>query len=64
MKPVKLPRKRKKVYIKRHGFADYVAACIIGQILCETKDCRMNRGFPELGNPPMINRKLNILFYW
>lgn len=64
MKIVKLPRKRKKAYIKKHGRTDYVAASIIGQVLCEEKDCRKNRGFPEIGNPPMIKRKLNVLFYW
>lgn len=38
MKKIKLPRKRKKAFIKAHGYVDYVAATIINEILCERPD--------------------------
>jgi len=64
MKKVKLPRRRKKAYIKTNGRQNYYSNQIIGEILCEKDDTKKNRSFPQYGNPVWIGRRPNILFYW
>lgn len=58
---IKLPRKRKKAYIKAHGFQEYVAATIIAEILYEENPVKKNTKYPEL---VWVKRKAVLLFYW
>jgi len=55
VKQIKLPRKRKKAYIKKHGAVEYMAATIIGEIIGKPK-------YPEIFG--VVKGKLVILFYW
>jgi len=45
MKPIKLPRKRKKAFIKKHGLINYCSMTIVCKVLCETEDSRQNRSY-------------------
>jgi hypothetical protein len=58
---IKLPRKRKKAYLKKHTYADYVANTIIAEILYEENPVNKNTKYPEL---VIIERKVVTLFYW
>lgn len=59
---IKLPRKRKKAYIKKYSRVDYVAMTIIAEILYEEKPIKKNTRYPEF----KIGRyyKLIVLFNW
>jgi hypothetical protein len=45
---IKLPRKRKKAFIKARGWGDYMAVTIINEILCEDENCNKNRSYYDL----------------
>ena len=51
MKKVKLPRKRKKAMIKAKGWQAYLAATIVGEILCKDHPERdaYHRKYPKTG---------------
>ena len=60
---IKLPRKRKKAYIKKHSRYDYIMMSITGEVLFEEtgkKDCLK---FPEFSAKP-TRGKYKVLFYW
>jgi hypothetical protein len=58
----KLPRKRKKAFIKKHGQSEYWSMQILNDVLFEsTKDKQMLK-FPELKQMP--NYTVKRLFYW
>jgi len=68
MKP-KLPRKRKKAYIKHHGRLAYYATQIVNEILLEENPCLRNTKFAEFARHPngqIVWKENNpvITFYW
>jgi hypothetical protein len=67
MKKVKLPRKRKKAFIKAKGKGEYIASKILGEILLEEGRINGDR-FYTFGKPckPRENNKFHyeILKRW
>ena len=52
MKKVKLPRKRKKEYIKINGFGNYLTLTILGELLQEENRKYANRYYSYTECPP------------
>lgn len=64
IKPVKLPRKRKKAMIKKEGRANYIADQIVGQVLIEgdPDNERYLRKFPRTGF--VRGQKFHVTSWW
>ena len=57
MKKVKLPRKRKKAYIKANGKSNYLALQILGELLFEEGQKHANRFYTFRGIKTPKERK-------
>jgi len=58
---IKLPRKRKKAYIKEKGKPEYLGMRLCNEILYEEKPIKKHTRFP---NYKVIDNKIVILFNW
>ena len=58
---IKLPRKRKKAYIKKYGYGEYYATKIVSTLLYKRDPIKKNTRFPEF---KIERRKLIVLFNW
>lgn len=58
---IKLPRKRKKAFIKTRGRSDYYSATLINEVLYEENPVKKNTKYPEM---IWIKRRAVTLFYW
>jgi hypothetical protein len=58
---IKLPRKRKKAFIKKHGMVNYVTAGIINEILFAESGHPRYKKFPET---VMRKGRPRTIFYW
>lgn len=61
-KKIKLPRRRKKAYIKTNGSLTYMSSQIVSEMMIQDGDTSQNWfKFPEL---KMVGRKCVTIFNW
>lgn len=58
---IKLPRKRKKAFIKAHGSTEYMAAQICNELKFEEEPIKKWTKFPEFS---ILRNKIIIHFNW